>query len=373
MLRTLGTVLNPRRLSEVMGTLWSRKYSAEEVAVNMNEALQRCEEYRAPKNGGHDKDRDKISVASFNLLAPCYRRLKGQRNSMGRTLRESHNEGAWVDRANETLTFLETHLLAEGQPHSLVALQEFWLEPSYHGKFAKLFTDSGYKFYTLKRGGKKKDALALLYRENEFSLRGTREACLVADDRVALFLHLKHMSTGRDVIMANTHLTFPHSVTDRQLQIRQVNTLHAELGSFLEDEGLDAETICIITGDFNVEDKSAVCQHLRSQGFVAAFDVEGPANGSNGSNGAASTDSWVSHKTHLGEELGVDHIFVRCANAIDVPPSPVGEIAETGEKEKLLFIDDSAVVPKQIPCDSWNEGFTVSDHRPVSCTLHVRK
>ena len=66
-------------------------------------------------------------------------------------------------------------------------------------------------------------AQALLVRDEEFAVRAQLEVQLCQDcDRVALLLWLTQKGTGQHVVVANTHLTFPHSEADRQLQLRQV-------------------------------------------------------------------------------------------------------------------------------------------------------
>ena len=41
-----------------------------------------------------------FSVVSFNLLAPCYKRLHGTKDDFtGRRLRESGNQALWSERA----------------------------------------------------------------------------------------------------------------------------------------------------------------------------------------------------------------------------------------------------------------------------------
>ena len=358
--------------------------------VSIAETMRRCKEYTPPaptsaatKFASWAADHDTITVASFNLLAPCYKRLAGQRNSMGRTLRESHSPDAWQKRADDTLAFLKSHLLgtgagagagagavvadAEAVPalggHSIIALQEFWLEPAYRQQFQAAFVEAGYTVHTLRRGEKKRDSVGVLYvaplsaplpaplsaplllraspctssspaltltltpsprhhrrryRTEEFDLCASREVHLVADDRVALLSHLHHKPSGRAVVVVSTHLTFPHSLFDRQLQMKQVraalcvcmpltlvspcvslsmcvpltranppppqfpslqvSALAAALASFSEQRRLGDACLSIVAGDFNVEGRSPVCQFLRSQGYVAAFDVGGPVN-----------------------------------------------------------------------------------------------
>ena len=67
-----------------------------------------------------------FSAATFNMLAPCYKREKTDGISTGRMMkRESHT--GWEGRAEKSLAFFESELLSS---FSIVAVQEFWLGKS---------------------------------------------------------------------------------------------------------------------------------------------------------------------------------------------------------------------------------------------------
>ena len=55
----------------------------------------------------------KVGIVSFNMLAPCYRRLS-ERNSSGRRLREGHTFDKWQQRAGATQAFLEKYIYGPG-------------------------------------------------------------------------------------------------------------------------------------------------------------------------------------------------------------------------------------------------------------------
>ena len=381
---TLGRYFPTSAQDYLYGGALSDSHAEYSTEASVADSMRRCKEYTPPASAAwREEDQAAISVASFNLLAPCYKRLQGQRNYMGRTLRESHAEEAWRGRADDTLQFLKTHVLGaetgQQEGHSIIALQEFWLEPAYRQLFQAAFAEAGYATHALRRGEKKRDSVAVLYRSDQFDLQASREVHLVADDRVALLLHLHHKPSGRAVVVVSTHLTFPHSLFDRQLQLKQVTALAAALGSFSEQQRLGDDVVSIVAGDFNVEGKSPVCQFLRSRGFVASFDVGGPANNS----AAAAADGgpdWVSHRSHLDEELGCDHIFVR-------RPRTQGAAQGAEEKQQQLeqqrlrqatgpdhiYIGNNAVVPASQACGKWDPTFTISDHRPVSTRLYFSR
>ena len=84
---------------------------------------------------------------------------------------------------------------------------------------------------------------ALLVRDEEFALRASQEVQLCQEcDRVALLLWLTQKATGQHVVIANTHLTFPHSEADRKLQLRQV----CMYACWVESKWISVSTINLI-------------------------------------------------------------------------------------------------------------------------------
>lgn len=124
-----------------------------------------------------------FSIVSFNLLAPCYKRLHGTRDhSTGRRLRESGNRSLWLDRAGvctlcknplhliylysllscytiteKTLRFLRKNLLGSNgaveasQPVAIIAFQEYWLNYEYTAMYDSDFKNHGYEIRHLQR------------------------------------------------------------------------------------------------------------------------------------------------------------------------------------------------------------------------------
>jgi endonuclease/exonuclease/phosphatase family metal-dependent hydrolase len=110
----------------------------------------------------------------------------------------------------------------------------------------------------------------------------------------------------------------------------------------------------VILGDFNVVSSSPVCDHLRASGYQSCLEICPPPDTSGTSEVKVTVDNFISHRTHRKEDLGVDHIFVR---------------HDGSSTEFEVFIDETAVIPESLGCSVWNEGFTISDHRPVASTL----
>jgi hypothetical protein len=84
-----------------------------------------------------------LKISSFNLLAPCYKRLHF--GNSGNSVRESANQEIWEKRLADAIGFFNSYLLKTSQ---IIALQEYWMEDMYTQKFHKAVADNGYKKIT---------------------------------------------------------------------------------------------------------------------------------------------------------------------------------------------------------------------------------
>lgn len=67
----------------------------------------------------------RVTVVTFNMLAPCYKRMKHIRGSELKC--ESEFGDVWQERARRAAEFLDKEVLPQA---TIVALQEFWLQVS---------------------------------------------------------------------------------------------------------------------------------------------------------------------------------------------------------------------------------------------------
>jgi len=293
-----------------------------------------------------------FSVVTFNMLAPCYKRLE-ERDLLGRNRREA--DMGWQDRANETLAFFEGELLKNFQ---VVSLQEFWLNEDYHQQFKRLVSRLGFSLYTLRRHAtRKEDAVAIMVQTSELRVKSYENVFLCsASDRVALVMWLEHKETKKNVIVANTHLSFPHTAKDVVNQKIQMEQLLLAMDAFATAKCGCPDASRIVMGDFNVEGSSEVCDMLRARGYHSSVDVSPPpiVAGDN-----KSSSEFVSHRTHRHEDLGVDHIFVK----------PEAFVEES--KKGSFFASDTRVLPDSAPSTAWDEEFSISDHRPVGAKVVI--
>lgn len=147
--------------------------------------------------------------------------------------------------------------------------------------------------------------MALVVNIEMFDILGSENIHLCTiGDRVALLLWLRHKETDKHILVANTHLSFPHHAWDRMNQMQQMKKLLNGIESFAERHTIKTATrigtvtpyeinlnyknkisctICYIfyssvLGDFNVESNSPVCDHLRDSGYFSCFEVSPPGN-----------------------------------------------------------------------------------------------
>lgn len=308
-----------------------------------------------------------FNVLTFNLLAPCYKRLEYIDVFTKRPLRESRIRNIWFERAQKTLDFFQKEVYAHDD---LIALQEFWLDDSYSLMMHRDFAKHGYDVHVLPRSEQKLDAVVFLVRHSVFETRGMEVVPLLnrgPNDapRVALLLWLQHRETGKNLAVANTHLSFPHSAEDKMKQESQMHKLIVAMDEFVLKNDIFGCSQMVM-GDFNVELKSSVCKQLRSAGYYSTFEVSPPEYAPPDEKRtndyevpiamyktlAPSKNRFISHLTHHLEEVGCDHIFVT---------------AESRDVERLThtYVGQTHVLPRKLPFENWCDTFMHSDHRPV--------
>lgn len=373
-----------------------------------------------------------FNVVSFNMLAPVYKRLSSLDIITGFRKRESSNMDLWRARAVKTLQFMEDEVFGHAE---IIGLQELWLDQPYLTIFERDFKANGYDLHLLQRTGSKLDAVALAVKHAEFETIASQNVHLCTmGDRVALLLWLRHRDSGRNLLVANTHLSFPHNALDRMNQMQQMQTLTTVMENFAQSNAI-SQASRMIMGDFNVESQSPVCDHLRASGYASAFEISPPENGVRRCDGIDidpmslmamdDTVRFVSHRNHRSEELGVDHIFIRpphdTDSADDSDDSSHDEdssseatahqqqqLAQQVEQQQLeqeeeeakkhmilrtaedrtrhrhtgqkpftlkegLFIDNCHVLPRSLAAGVWDSDFSISDHRPVGAKFIFAK
>jgi hypothetical protein len=116
--------------------------------------------------------------------------------------------------------------------------------------------------------------------------------------RVAILLHL--VADGVDIVLTNTHITFPGEEEDCERRLREVKSLSRHMDEFVSERCVE-DGCAILTGDFNgatcdpvtevllrsVACMTHICDIIR-EGYASSFEcVNGRPPG-------------ATHKNHLG-------------------------------------------------------------------------
>ncbi|KAF5732024.1 putative carbon catabolite repressor protein [Tripterygium wilfordii] len=247
-----------------------------------------------------------ISCTTFNILAPIYKRIDQQNQS----LRESEYRAFWLTRNQRILDWL----LYERS--SIICLQEFWVgnEELVH-MYEDRLGDAGYITFKLARTNNRGDGLLTAVHKDYFSVLSHQELHFNDfGDRVAQLLHVQSIApilqnrrgcAQQEILIVNTHLLFPHDSSLSIVRLRQVYKILKFVETYQTENKLDHVPV-ILCGDWNGSKRGQVYKFLRSQGFVSSYDIAHHYTDSD-----ADAHKWVSHRNHRGNICGVDFIWLR--------------------------------------------------------------
>lgn len=208
----------------------------------------------------------------------------------------------------------------------IICLQEFFMhDEAYTSLFSSSLADA-YDFYLHPRPSKK-DGLGVLLKKGKFRVHAVRGATLSRwGSRVGLLMDLEatggqesggegqaEAGEGQRVVLLSTHLSFPHNRFDENQQHRQVLSLTRMLEAYVkgrEAAGGRQRMLQVLCGDFNVDTEHPVLDPIHALGFRHVLGAgEGKAAAAGTEQDAAR--QLVTHRTHRGEDVAVDHIFFR--------------------------------------------------------------
>ncbi|CAM9474799.1 unnamed protein product, partial [Ectocarpus sp. 13 AM-2016] len=231
---------------------------------------------RVDRGDGGDET---LSITTFNVLAPIFKRVGSGR--------ESEFRETYLERHKAILKHIK------GVGSDVVCLQELWVAEQEMVDMYRRLGLRGYRMFTLPRTESRGDGLACFVKEGIEVLDRQDLRLKGVGGRVALVLRLgigggAEGGDRREVVVANTHLLFPHA-----------------------------------------RSSGRVYRHLAERGFRCSYeDMLGPG---------ADFSRWITHLNHRGEEVGVDYIWFRNPDPRLEPMEPAWEsIVYQSTKQQLL-------------------------------------
>lgn len=309
-----------------------------------------------------------ISITTFNLLAAVHHSIMPPTLSSDYTdFRESDNPHWWKPRAKKVAQYIATELSTS----DIVLLQEWWTRPEYEQLISNytshLFGRVAHVRPGLVNGGQKReDGLAVLINKNSrFQLVSARQITTVRG-RIAQIIHCREVNAGRSIILGNVHLSFPSSPQCERQQAYEVLLVAravAREGRHHAFYGDDGSHLQVIAGDFNSHSQQLASRLLEKRSFCNCMGAKALQSRAYG---GGQVDLGVTHRTHLGEDVSVDHVFCKVVQKNNHRK----KAKVTGGLLSLGYLDSGAQVvdctKKEFCLKSPGK---ISDHRPVTALI----
>ncbi|KAL7527158.1 hypothetical protein ACHAWF_002060 [Thalassiosira exigua] len=255
-----------------------------------------------------------LTITTFNILAPVHRSMTPA------NARESEREDWWRPRAEGVADYLSKAFASS----DAILLQEWWFDEEFSAVFEAAMGDAFVRVAERRPGGDKgtmrDDGMCCLVRK-EGGLELVRSGpVLTGPQRIAQIVQCRERGfngEGRDVFIANAHLSFPghrDPIVNGQRQADEASIILdalSEAGSeWTASNDPGRERLEVVCGDFN----------SNSCGLAASLVESPPRNFVNCASASAEqtlanvggrVNLGVTHCDHLGQKVSVDHIFLR--------------------------------------------------------------
>ncbi|CAI0460274.1 unnamed protein product [Linum tenue] len=227
-----------------------------------------------------------ISCTTFNILAPIYKRLDQQNQS----LRESDFRAFWLSRNQMILEWL----LMERT--SIICLQEFWTgnEELVHMYEDKL-CDAGYFTFQLARTNNRGDGKHCFF--------------LITSSNSHSLFQILHANLLLGIVQGS----LGSNLATKFHRWKKVYKILQYVETYQRENKLGGVPV-ILSGDWNGSKRGRVYKFLRSQGFASSYDIAHKYTDSDDD-----AHRWVSHRNHRGNICGVDFIWLRNPNEPSKP------------------------------------------------------
>ncbi|KAL7507757.1 hypothetical protein ACHAXN_009040, partial [Cyclotella atomus] len=231
--------------------------------------------------------------------------------------RESEREDLWRPRMEGVAGFIADTF----SKSDVIMLQEWWFDDS----FAAIFDEAtGHLFHRITErrpgaidGHVRDDGLCCLIRKSGKLEPVSSHQVSTAPTRISQLVHCRERGgAGRDVYLANSHLSFPGHADPFINDQRQANEAKiiidalstAAASAAANNNRNSSESLQIICGDFNSNSHGSAAMLCESNNYVncasaAAQQMLTSVGGR--------INLGVTHCNHLGEHVSVDHVFLR--------------------------------------------------------------
>mmetsp|Transcript_28704 Transcript_28704/g.65316 ORF Transcript_28704/g.65316 Transcript_28704/m.65316 type:complete len:384 (-) Transcript_28704:59-1210(-) len=328
-----------------------------------------------------------LTITTFNILAPVHRNQPDGRSDE----RESARRDLWLPRAQNVASYISDKF---GKSDA-VLLQEWWFDEQFTEVFDGILGDEFELFAERRPGADGKemrpDGMCCLVRKDGGLEVLESEKVLTGPQRIAQIIHCRERCREgsssrekRDVFIANSHLSFPgdadQDVND-QRQAREAGIILEAMEERVAEHRAAAagggECLSVVAGDFNSDCNGLAAQAVESRDYVNCMSA---VSGQMLSDVGGRVNLGVTHRNHLGQDVSVDHVFLRLNGAggpmrdrtgLEEGAGPSGGKKARCAASSLGYLDGKGTRIESVRRGNiLLEGRSIlSDHRPVTAKV----
>ena len=332
-----------------------------------------------------------LTITTFNILAPVHRSMNALNH------RESEREDWWRPRAEKVADYISQKF----SNSDVILLQEWWFDEKFNRVFDEVMGDSFERVAERRpsaiEGKMRDDGMCCLVRKKGKLELIKSEKVLTGPCRIAQIVQCRERCSsidgeGRNVFIANSHLSFPGDEDpdiNNQKQAKEAGIILdalAEASSTWDTTTTSttpqkSESLEVVCGDFNSNSCGLAASLVESYNFVncASATAEQML-----SNIGGEVNIGVTHCNHLGQRVSVDHIFLRLRSVVAKEEEDGNDIQKKKSSSRrrinsnnrsaalaLGFLDTKGTRILNVRRGNIHlEGSTVlSDHRPVTAKI----
>lgn len=313
-----------------------------------------------------------LTITTFNILAPVHRSMTLHGD------RESEREDWWRPRAEGMADYISKKF----SNSDVILLQEWWFDEKFTTVFDTVMGDSFDRIAERRPSGEgegkmRDDGMCCLVRKQGKLELVKSDKVLTGPQRIGQIIQCRERCSegeGRNVFIANSHLSFPgheDPVINNQRQANEAGIIldaltkaSIEWDTTTSSSSPKTETLEVVCGDFNSNSCGLAASLVKSPPHNFVNCASATAEQMMMNNGGQ-VNIGVTHCNHLGERVSVDHIFLRLTKHVErKSKSHCAALA-------LGFLDTKGTRILNVRRGNIHlEGSTVlSDHRPVTAKI----